>query len=432
MRCFLLSFCVVALLFNGVAAGGVGRNLAQKFSNKVSKAGKVTLVSACSFLACAGLLLAHPQHSGESQADNAVADDVLHKETQPSKSLKLGDILYLAKDGRIVYFDEKGNLIDSLNNGDVLHMKDGKIVFLDVGSKSIKDGKIMFLDGGGKPNVSLNGGVLHKNEIDLATHEGLIAVDRGSLFTLKVPVGFEWEDEGDGKHFIPRYRDVQLAILDGNGKPIENALMMWHRGEVQAKMQFMWGKGDWDALQDKVKGVAVFENLFIPQPLPAEAQLRVTGAKLSSENTPDNSTDEGYFFDIATIQGNDLDLSAEALGALEIYPLIYNWRLKYQQELEIGSTIDWYVQVGDSVSKIVKNKVGDGAVWGPDNPDAPTDTVIYLSAPYGEGEINKALDDYPASYFLVTKITIPVSGSENTEQVSVRRKTVVAVYKQER
>ena len=367
MRCFLLSFCLVALLFNGVAASGAGRNLVQKFSSKVGKVTQVTMVGVCGLLTCAGLLFAHPQHSGESQSDTAVVDS------------------------------------------------------------------------------AINGDVTHKDVINLATHTGEISVDRGSLFTLKVPVDFELEDMGDGKHFIPRYRDVQLAILDRDGNPIENALMMWHRGEAQAKMQFMWGKGDWDALRDKVKGVAVFENLFISQPLPAGAQLRVTGMQLSSDKTPDSNTDTDYFFDIATIQGSGLDLSVlgSALGtsadadALEMDPLLYEWRLKYQQALAIGSTIDWYVQVGESVSKIVTNEVGYGAVWGPDNPDAPTDTVIYLSAPYGEGEINKALDDYPDSYFLVTKITTPTapdkSVAEGTEErVNVPRKTVVAVHRQER
>ena len=232
------------------------------------------------------------------------------------------------------------------------------------------------------------------DEIDLDTHEGLICLEEGSFFTLKVtPVTYEEvpQNTGDkqgGQSFLG---EVTLAIVDGDGNDITGALLMWHKTELQAKV---------------VKGVAHFNNLFIPRDLPEDAQLLMKGANRTSSNSSDS-----YAFDIATEFGSGLGFTINSILYLERFPLIYNWYLGYWPQLEYGSVVDWYIETGKSssgqaqVSKLLQQNVTKHNYYRRGNDTNPSLDLRADQTHPDDEEGDDVLRELPSCYRLVTKIT---------------------------
>lgn len=246
------------------------------------------------------------------------------------------------------------------------------------------------------------------NDINLDIHKGTICVGRGSLFALKVtPISYQLESYPP-KH---KYAKVQLVILDGDGKPIEGVLMMWRQTELQAKL---------------VEGVAVFENLFIPRSLPADAQLRVTGAKLAS----DSNDDAGYSFDISTLLGSGSSFSINSVRVLESWPVKYVWQLGYWPRLELGSVVDWYIEAGETstaepaVSEVMQTQVTQNNYYRYGNATNPSLELRAGQTHPDDAEGDEVLRDLPDCYRLVTKIT-EKSGVSSTNNEG--KKVIVAV-----
>ena len=244
-------------------------------------------------------------------------------------------------------------------------------------------------------NQIIGGGqlALESGHVDLDTHQGFILVERGSLFSMqatpqaiaaKVDVGVmqlgedgEWVfiDPGIEKTYLS---DVQLAILDGDGKAIEGALMMWHQPKLQA---------------EQVDDVAVFEQLFVPVYLPAGAQLYMTGAV--------RGEGDGYYFDIATIEPSGLDLTfGDYSLVLEKFPPIYVNFLNYGEAEKFISPLDWYVHV-----------------WGDNNTAPAVSKVRPLRSTHGSIAVHfdqgdEFFKNLPDDYRLVTRVTTKVEGED--------------------
>lgn len=239
-----------------------------------------------------------------------------------------------------------------------------------------------------------DGKLVSSDYVDLDTHRGIILVERGGLLTMQATphsittkiidvAGIEvLQENGDLLLFEPEIEEtfltkVQLAILDGAGEAIEGALMMWHRPELQAK---------------QVGDVAVFEQLFVPVYLPAEAQLYMTGAA--------RGDGDGYYFDIATLEPSGIDLTIGEFGfVIETFPPIHGSFLNYEPSIA-GSMVDWYIHV-----------------WGDIITEPKVSEVMPLQSYLGRPAVlmhqsNPFFKNLPDHYRLVTRVTTKGEGED--------------------
>ena len=186
--------------------------------------------------------------------------------------------------------------------------------------------------------------------------------------------------------------DVHIAICDSDGKLIEDALMMWHKSEIEAEAE---------------QGGVSFKKLFLTGSLPADAKLHVAGITQDSTNT-----DEDYItFDIATLLPSGVGFSNEAATIMESYPMQYKWELVYWPRLEQDDVVDWYIlAAGNSnsereVSKVMQTEVTSGSyrILGDDtNPSLS----LRASQPQDDDQDgDDLLRQLPDCYRLVTKIS---------------------------
>ena len=255
------------------------------------------------------------------------------------------------------------------------------------------------------------------NHINLDTHDGIICLGGGSLFSIKVTAGTDvftsvLESDPPKTKKVVQLKQVHLDVTDGKGAVIAGALRMWRQTEFLAKV---------------VDDVVFFENLFISKSLPADAQLRVIGSKRGSDQNNDS-----YYFDIATLLGSDVNFSVDSSSVLESLLLKYKWHLGYWPKLKLNSVVDWYIEVGESsnasppFSEVMQTVVtADNyfQIGGATNPSL----ILYASQPHENDKTgDKVLRDLPDCYRLVTKITSEVKGN-NAKKID--KKVVIVVGK---
>lgn len=232
--------------------------------------------------------------------------------------------------------------------------------------------------------------------IDLDSHEGLICVGKGSMFEVSFTA-----DSVD---------DVHIAICDSDGKLIEDALMMWHKPEIEAEAE---------------QGGVSFKKLFLTGGLPDDAKLHVAGI------TQDSTTDEDYItFDIATLLPSGVGFSNGAATIMESYPVQYKWELVYWPRLELGDEVDWYILAAANedgereVSEVMQTEVTSERyrILGDDT--NPSLSLRALQPHDDDQDGDDLLRELPDCYRLVTKISR--EGESNSSGV-VEVEEIVAV-----